>query len=406
MDKGKIVLSEGYEIPIRGLGENRNILITGTSGCGKTTGIVQPTIESCDPCSLIIIDPKGALYMRYADYLKAVGYDVYNINLINPEKSNCGFNPLSGVQTDMDILKISDMIVYSGLEDRDNKAVDPYWNICASQLLSIILDMAMFDAADGINAPNLTCINRYLDILDTDEDGSFAKRIEKMPKHRLATKQFGKFAKVFRAEKTTACILSVLASVVGKWNSREVSSFLSKRNLDINKLAQKKGAVFIKISDTNDSLYPLATLILEYYINSLFEHADRMESCSLEIPVQFILDDYSSNVTIKGMPRYTSTCRSRNIGFMLCIQSLSQLVKAHGEDSKTIANNCEYSVFFSSTDIETCRDMSQRMNIPVSEAFTFPTDKVAIIKRGYNPKILKRIPYYGLNKRSLFIGKL
>ena len=384
LDTGWIVLSENYYFPIR-QGENRNILVTGTSGCGKSMSIVEPCILN-NYGSLIIVDPKGSLQRKYAEKLRNEGYQIYHMDLSNPEKSNIGFNPLKDICSDAEILSLANMIVYADKTRNYGGNVDPYWDQQATELLSIILDLAINTQKKKGKQADLSFVNRYLADLRTEEDNSeFERRIYSVSPNTLSYKLFNRFKRVFTAERTIACIYSSLENAVGTWSCKEVEEFFKKESFDITSLAEIPSVLFLKISDSDESFYPLCTVIINYFIDRLFKYADSQENGMCRIPIQFVLDDYSSNIVIRGLPRYISTCRARNIGMMLIIQALSQLRAMHSDNAQTILNNCGHCVFFGTLDIDTAKEMSQRLNIPFAEALSFSKDNVAVFRRGYPP---------------------
>ena len=114
--------------------------------------------------------------------------------------------------------------------------------------------------------------------------------------------------------------------------------------------------------------------------------------------VQIILEDYSSNIVIGGFQRYISTCRARNIGMTVVIQSLSQISSIHSDDAKTICNNCGHIVFFGTSDLDTAKELSQRLSISLGEALAFPLNKVAVFRRGYKPLVADR---YNIEKLKI-----
>ena len=394
-DYGQIVLSDDYSFPIIP-GQNRNVLVVGGSGCGKSMSVIEPSILA-NKGSMIIVDPKGYLYRKYAGGLKERGFEVHMIDLVDPSRSDIGFNPLIELSLDTEILSLANMIVYS--DHVNNAGFDPYWNMQSAELLSIIISLAVNVEKQRHGKADMTYINEYLGEIHNDESSSeFEAKIHSVPADTLTCKLYRRFSHIFSSERTMACIYSSLEAVVGKWSCRETEEFFRKENYDIERLADTQGAVFVKISDSDDTNYPLATIILRYWMDRLFRYADLQDNGMCRKAVQIIFDDYSSNIVIGGFQRYISTCRARNIGMTVVIQSLSQISSIHSDDAKTICNNCGHIVFFGTSDLDTAKELSQRLSISLGEALAFPLNKVAVFRRGYKPLVADR---YNIEKLKI-----
>lgn len=397
-----IVLSDNYTLPVTDENQNRNVIVVGTSGCGKTMSVIEPTIIGNQmDYSMVIVDPKGALYRKYSDEMIKRGFGVATIDLANLMKSSVGFNPLSTIKNDHDIFALANMVVYAEKTLYESAKVDPYWNQQAAIFLAIMIDYVRIMKRYEKKKPTLNDVTNLFISLRTDDcETDLDRYIERIPSDSLAYKQYMQFKRILRAEKTVSCIFSTLGGIISPWSSDGMMKLFSKVDFDITMLAREPGIFFLRIPDFDATFYPVATFMVNYWIDQLFKYADKQVGGKCNVPVQFILDDYSSNITIDNLPRYISTCRARNISMMIMIQSLSQLKVMHEENAKTIINNCSHGVFFSTLDIDTAEDLSKRLNIPLNEALSIPDDKVIICRRGKEVMVQKRFDYHRLEENK------
>ncbi len=364
---------------------NKNILVVGPSGCGKSRSVIMPSLLE-NTGSMVIVDPKGALYREFKKYFQGK-YKVYMMDLCNPENSTYGFNPLIDIRSEQDILSLANMIICADAAYKNNSKVDPFWQYTAQQVLQILLELIV--VCEEKQNVNLASLNKYLDILN--DEASAMGILTGIKKDSMAYQLYEKLSYCRAAEKTMASIYATLISFIGNWSCEEIQKFFRKEALDITRFAEEPSILFIKISDCDESNYMLATIILNYYMDKLYKYCDKQKVGMSNIPIRFIMEDYSSSIIIHNLPRYTSTARARGVCFTIVVQSLSQLEYAHGENAKTLLTNMDYWVIFSSTDYVTCKELlSNRLDIPIDEALSFPLDKVAVFVRGRTPQVTQR----------------
>ncbi len=207
------------------------------------------------------------------------------------------------------------------------------------------------------------------------------------------------------AEKTAACIFSFLASKLAPFSFGDaVRVFTNPERINIKELGRKKTAVFLNISDTDDSMYRLANIFYTQALHTLCELADKSPGHRLRVPVRFYLDDFASNVVIPDFDRIISVIRSREISVSVIIQSLSQLESLYGSPkAMTILNNCDNMLCLGAgRDLETARYISQQANKPVSAVLNTPLSEAWLLTRG---EAARKVRKYDLKQHSLY-GRL
>lgn len=370
-------------------GINSHMCVFGGSGCGKSHSIVKPNILSFSDAgsSMVISDPKGALEKEFKDYLISKGYSVYSIDLINPEKSTCAFNPIDYICSEIDFIKLAHRIVYSDPLTRASTHQDPYWNRQAEILLSMLLAIVLMIEKEG--EETFDKVIYYASNLTADGTGLtnvIMDKITEESKDSLAAKQWLKIKGIMPAEKTFSCVVSSVQEHLGRYESEEMTAFFNKkRKIHFETFATERSVLFLKISDSDSTYYDFANIIYSQAIDSISVCADQYSDGKCPVPVRFILDDFATNAWIEGMPRIISTARARNISFMLICQSAQQLKMGYHEDAQTIISNCDNLVFMGTNDVETAREFSTRLDIPVYDILTQKRGRIYVFRAGEKP---------------------
>ena len=383
-----LYLGEKTKYPIENnMGINSHTCVFGNSGSGKSHSIVKPNIFSFSEAgsSMIISDPKGALEKEFKDYLENKGYKIYSTNLVNPEQSSCGFNPLDYVCSEIDFIKLAHRIIYSDQLSRTSRNQDPYWNHMAEILLSLLLEMVVMVE----NEATFDKVIYYASRITADGTGKtniIMNQISKKRSDCLAAKQWLKIKTLLNTEKTFSCVVSSVQEHLGRYESMEMTEFFHKKQiLDFESFGERPSVLFLKISDTDDTYYDFANIIYAQAIDSLSTYADGRASGNTRIPVRFILDDFSTNVFIESMPKVISVARARNISFMLICQSVQQLKAAYADDAHTIISNTDNIVFLSTNDVETAKEFSTRLDLPVFDILYKKRERIYIFRSGEHP---------------------
>ncbi len=388
-DKGKLILAEGvsYSMDCYETGLNNNVLVVGTSGSGKTRSVVTPNLLSANG-SYIVSDPKGNLYKKYKDYLKAKGYVVKLLDFTHPEKSS-HYNCYHYIRSEQDIVKIAHMLIYE--TKAQGGRIDPFWDQAAQLLVEGIIGLQQeFMPPDD---RKLSTLLGMLDLCDIKEDDDSVKNvlddmvdnIEKQGrKDSFGARHYRRFRQA--ASKTAKSILITITAKMAAFDTKELQEMLSNDDLDIASIGKRKTALFVVVSDTDRSLDNLANLFYSQAMNELCLYADN--ECPgnvLPVPVQFILDDFATNCMIADFPRMIASIRSRGISTMLMVQAESQLKQVYREDGRTIIGNCDTYIYLGGNDLETADAVAKRCNLPLEKILNMPVGQNWIFRRGQAP---------------------
>lgn len=196
-------------------------------------------------------------------------------------------------------------------------------------------------------------------------------------------------------EETASSVLSTIHSVVGKLNTRGTERMMleDKTKLDLRNLADHKMTVFVTVSDTDRSYDALASIFFSQCMDTLCHLADtKCRGQSLPVHTQFIYDDFATNFKIDGFPKEISSFRSRNISAMLMIQAESQLSAMYQNDSSTVISSCDSILFLGSNDLESCKHIAERADVPLRDILYMPLGAYYLFRRG------QKEPVYGINQ--------
>ncbi|MDE6519326.1 MAG: type IV secretory system conjugative DNA transfer family protein [Ruminococcus sp.] len=368
---------------------NNNVLVVGASGCGKSTGFVEPNLVTAKG-SYVISDPKGTLYRKYANYLHSKGYDVLKIDFQNPENS-MRWNPLTEIQSTQDIMKIANSLVYDKVVNSYN--FDPFWDRMTLIFICAIIGY-MYET--GYKPYNFSSIlqlvregERKEEIINKGRNSRASelfKRFQKLHEMNPNSWAYEQFKSVDQApDKTYDTIRSTLVSKFSNYNTEEIEKMMLGNDCDFKKIAQKKTALFVQQSDYDRSMDGLVNLFFSQAMSALVKYADLCENGRLPVPVRFFLDDYGATTNIYNLDAVISTIRSRNISVSLILQSESQLMKNSARTDKTIISNCDTYIYMGSNDIETAKSVSIRCNKPLENVLYMPISHCWVFTRGKKP---------------------
>lgn len=387
MRQNRLILAENqyYDMDCHKTKLNNNVLVVGTSGSGKTRGIVTPNLLQATG-SYVVSDPKGTLYKKYKTYLEAKGYEVKKLDFIHP-KDSIGYNPIAYIRDEQDIVKLANMFTdFGGISQRD-----PFWDLAAELLFTALIGFVWENCKE--EEQNLTSVEKLLAACQIGEDSEaqtvMDRLVEDCRTHNpdsFAVRQYDKFR--VAAARTLKSIIITANSKVGVFDTAEMRAMLEKDEVNFKSIGQKKTAVFVVVSDTDRSMDLLADLFFSQAMNELCRYAD--EECDdndnrLPVDVRFILDDFATNVKINEFPRMIASIRSRGISTMLMVQSEAQLRRGYGEDDKTIIGNCDTYIYLGGNDIDTAMAVARRCDVPLKKILNMPVGTCWIFRRGQEP---------------------
>ena len=372
-------------------GLNRNDLIIGGSGAGKTTGYVAPNLNNPSG-SFVVSDTKGKLYGKYCDSLKEKGYDVLLIDLVDPANSS-HYNPFDyirkyedGTVYESDIKKLATILMPS-LDSRE-----PFWEKAATRYVCMLIGF-VFEVVPEERRNMNAVIQIHQAVLAGKGDKYFNTLINNTPSSYTANK-YRAFESIRTSEKTYACILEFASEALDPFDCLEFRRFFASGNsIDVHQLGKKKTALFINSSDHDKSYHVISSIISFQIIQTLLDDADKTEEGELDIPVNIYLDDFAAAAKIPDFDLLISIIRSRNISVSILLQSISQLTHMYGpEAAVTIINNCDTILYLGSGhDMETAKFIAYHANQPEHSILTLPRDTTIILTSGEKPQTAGKI---------------
>lgn len=373
---------------------NDNVAGVGISGGGKSFSLEYPTMLHMSESSFIANFGKLAEAKRMAEYKKRQGYNVLFCNLDNPDESDVFFDVLKDIESMDDINGTSRNIVLSSIKN----SKDDYWQLKSVPLSNSLIEGSMrtIDNASMADVLDLfselteseygtgisdNLLNRFRSLKEFDPKGS-------------AVRQFYAFYNLNRrAEKTGSCIIDTLDAAYSTVFPESVRKAMrEKPTIDFRQLATEKTALFIISSPVKTSLHHFTNLIYDTAIKVLLSYAQEFEDGKLPRKVKLFFDDMGCTAPIQSLPEYVSIFRSAGLSITFLLQSESMLKSIYGEDkATTILNNCSSYVYFpGGMDLQTCKSVSERMNMPLEDVMYAPVGDVFVMRTGSKPAIKQR----------------
>ena len=349
-----IILAEDNYLPVDKIG-NVNVLVVGGSGSGKSASYSIPNAYQMLG-SYVFTDPKGELYDKTAGYLKANGYDIKVLNLVNPENSD-GYNPLMHIQSEIDVDVIANTIIKG--QDSDGKGSDPFWDNNAEMLLkSLIYYLLEKRPKEEINLTS--CAEMVRAAASSNGTNLLRELMSELPLSHPARTNFQSVEVVAGSEKTYSSILSTLQSKLGKFDSQEIANVTSTNTINFEDIANHKTAVYVISSDTHTAYNFLLTIFFAQMLQHVYNYGD-MNGGRLKVPTYFILDEFANIGQIPDFDKKISTSRSRGISFSVILQNLDQLEAVYEKSYETIMGNCDTHVFLGSNSFKTVEYFSKQL---------------------------------------------
>ena len=393
-----------YSMDSRETGLNNNVIVCGTTGCGKTMSVSEPLLLETYDKSLIATVTKRRLVHKYRAMFGERGYEVEDLNFINPEESTVSFDPMQYIRSDADITFLAQSIVNSNPEE--GTGGDPYWDNAAVSLLSA--EIAYVWARRGREGSFLEVLRVHddMDIEEDDRSGGIKtgndwrfrmakSRMEENPRYRFAVSCWSSFAKL--PPSTAKCVFGTLNTKIdGIFTPQLREMFEVDRRVDFRSLATRKTVLFVSSSAVNPAMHCFVNLFYAQAFKSLFEFSERLPGGKLPIPVHMLCDDFATGSRIRNFPEYISIFREKQISVTILIQSESQLAGMYGEnDATTIINNCDTYLYMGGMDLETGQSISTRRNTTLDEVLYMPVGDEIIFRRGQYPVDTKRYDITG-----------
>ena len=345
---------------------NKNVLVIGGSGSGKTRFFIKPNLMQCTsvkyPVSYIVTDPKGSLIGETGKMLQRNGYKIKVLNTINFEKS-MKYNPLSYIHSEKDILKLVTCLISN--TRGESKGGDPFWEKAEILLYTALIGYLQYEApVEEQNFATLVEMINSMEVREDDEefenniDILFRELKEKKPDH-FAVRQYAKYK--LAAGKTAKSILVSCGARLAVFDIAELRNVTDYDELELDTLGDRKTALFLIMSDTDDSFNFLISMCYTQLFNLLCEKADDVYGGRLPVHVRCLIDEAANIGQIPKLEKLVATIRSREISACLVLQAQSQLKALYKDNADTIIGNMDSRLFLGGAEPTTLKELSQAL---------------------------------------------
>ena len=339
---------------------NKNILVIGGSGSGKTRFYVKPNLLQMHS-SYVVTDPKGTVLNEVGKALKEGGYAIKVLNTINFKKS-MHYNPLAYIRSEKDILKLVNTII-ANTKGEGNQSGEDFWVKAERLYYSALIGYIWYEAPD--DEKNLNTLIEMINASEAREDDeSFENPIDKLfkeleqenPEH-FAVRQYKKYK--LAAGKTAKSILISCGARLAPFDIAELRELTEDDELQLDTLGDTKTALFVIISDTDDTFNFIVSIMYTQLFNLLCDKADDEYGGRLPVHVRFILDEFANIGQIPKFDKLIATIRSREISASIILQAQSQLKAIYKDNADTIVGNCDTTLFLGGKEKTTLKEISE-----------------------------------------------
>lgn len=348
---------------------NKNVLIVGGSGSGKTRYWLKPNLMQCHS-SYVITDPKGTILVECGNLLKRKGYRIKFLNTINFSKS-MHYNPFAYIRSEKDILKLVTTLIAN--TKGDGKSSEDFWVKCEMLLYTALIGYIHYEAQP--EEKNFATLVDMIGSMETREDEEdFKNRVddlfeelEKREPDHFAVRQYRKYK--LAAGKTAKSILISCGARLAVFDIAELREVTAYDELQLDTLGDKKTALFLIMSDTDDSFNFLISMCYTQLFNLLCEKADDEYGGRLPVHVRCLIDEAANIGQIPKLEKLVATIRSREISACLVLQAQSQLKAIYRDNADTIIGNMDSLVFLGGKEKTTLKDMAETLGRETIDTF-------------------------------------
>lgn len=348
---------------------NKNVLIVGGSGSGKTRFWLKPNLMQCHS-SFVVTDPKGSIVIECGKLLLREGYKVKILNTINFKKS-MHYNPFAYIRSEKDILKLVTTLIAN--TKGEGKAGDDFWVKAETLLYTALIAYIYYEAPE--HEQNFTTLIEFINASEVREDDEefknnvdlmFDRLEEKDPQH-FAVRQYKKYK--LAAGKTAKSILISCGARLAPFDIKELRELTAYDELELDTLGDKKTALFIIISDTDATFNFLVSMCYTQLFNLLCDKADDVYGGRLPVHVRCLIDECANIGQIPNLEKLMATIRSREISACLVLQAQSQLKALYKDNSDTIIGNCDSMIFLGGKEKTTLKDLTETLGKETIDMF-------------------------------------
>ena len=353
---------------------NKNVLIVGGSGSGKTRFWLKPNLLQCTsktyPTSFVVTDPKGDIVVSCGHALQKNGYQIKILNSLNFKKS-MHYNPFAYIHSEKDILKLVTTLIAN--TQGDGKSGDDFWRKAETLLYTALIGYIYYEApVEEQNFATLIEMINTMEVREDDEDFKnpvdlMFEELAKREPHHFAVRQYAKYR--LAAGKTAKSILISCGARLAPFDIQELREITSYDELELDTLGDRKTALFIIISDTDDTFNFLASMVYTQLFNLLCDKADDVYGGKLPVHVRCLIDECANIGQIPKLEKLMATIRSREISACLVLQAQSQLKALYKDNCDTIIGNCDSSVFLGGKEPTTLKELSAALGKETIDTF-------------------------------------
>ena len=345
---------------------NKNVLVVGGSGSGKTRFFVKPNLMQCVsekyPCSFVVTDPKGSLIVECGRMLRHFGYRIKVMNTINFAKS-MHYNPLAYIHSEKDILKLVNCLIAN--TRGEGKGGDPFWEKSEVLLYTALIGYLWQEALEEDR--NFATLIDMIGSMQTREDNEDFRNpidlmfedLEREKPDCFAVRQYKKFK--LAAGKTAKSILISCGARLAVFDIAELRELTAYDELELDTLGDQKTALFLIMSDTDDSFNFLIAMCYTQLFNLLCDKADDVYGGRLPVHVRCLIDECANIGQIPKLEKLMATIRSREISACLILQTQSQLKALYKDNAETVIGNCDASLFLGGKEPTTLKALSEAL---------------------------------------------
>mgnify|MGYP002679992613 CR=1 FL=1 len=353
---------------------NKNVLVVGGSGSGKTRFFIKPNLLQCDsknfPVSFVVTDPNGSIGVECGEALLKHGYKLKFFNSINFSKS-MKYNPMAYIHSEKDILKLVTALMTN--TKGEGQGGDPFWDKAERLLLVSLIAYLHYEAP--VEEQNFATLLEMLNTMQVSEDDETYQNPVDLLFEDLGKKKPKSFAvrqyKLYKlaAGKTAKSILISCGARLAPFDIQELRDLTMYDELQLDTLGDKKTALFLIMSDTDSTFNFLISMVYTQLFNLLCDKADDVYGGKLPIHVRCLIDECANIGQIPNLEKLVATIRSREISACLVLQARSQLKAIYKDNADTIVGNMDSQIFLGGSEPTTLKDLSEMLGKETIDAF-------------------------------------
>ena len=348
---------------------NKNVLVVGGSGSGKTRFFIKPNLMQLHS-SYVVTDPKGSIVVECGKLLQRNQYKIKILNTINFKKSH-HYNPFAYLHSEKDILKLVTTLIAN--TQGDGKSGDDFWRKAETLLYTALIGYIYYEApVEEQNFATLIEMINTMEVREDDEDFKnpvdlMFEELAKREPHHFAVRQYAKYR--LAAGKTAKSILISCGARLAPFDIQELREITAYDELELDTLGDRKTALFIIISDTDDTFNFLASMVYTQLFNLLCDKADDVYGGRLPVHVRCLIDECANIGQIPNLEKLVATIRSREISACLVLQARSQLKAIYKDNADTIVGNMDSQIFLGGSEPGTLKDLSEILGKETIDSF-------------------------------------